>query len=54
MLPGLIATAIGFGFLVLIVILSLLGPRDGARGASDGGAMVPYEHGDDGDLDIDF
>jgi hypothetical protein len=52
MLLGLIATAIGFGFLALIVILSLLGPRDGGRQLPDnGGAIVPYE--DDGDLGDD-
>lgn len=49
MLPtGAFAVAAGIGFLLLIVALSLRGPRDrGGRLPGNGGPMIPYN--DDGD-----
>jgi hypothetical protein len=44
---ALIALAIGGGFLLLIVALSIVGPRDpGGRLSDNRGPIVPY--GDDG------
>ena len=50
MLTGLIALAISLGVLALIVIASLLGPRDpGGRLPGNGGAILPgHGHWDEG------
>jgi len=48
---GVIALAISLGILVLIVILSLRGPRDRGGRLPDAGPIIPHGHGhlDDGD-----
>lgn len=50
MLTGLIALAVSLGVLALIVIASLLGPRDpGGRLPGNGGAILPgHGHWDEG------